>query len=357
MTVSSVVQVSASRLVTAVTELLVSVGVPHSEGEVVATSLVDADLEGVSSHGVLLVPMYVDRIRHGSVSPLDRSEVVVDRDGVTVIDAHNSMGQLSADRAMALAVDKSRSHGVGLTAVRSAFHFGMARRYSLQAARAGCVGLAMCNTRPLMPATGGAERVVGNNPISIALPVDGEIPLVVDMAMSEAAMGKVRMAQQAGKPIPDSWATDADGVPTTDPTAAIEGMLLPAAAHKGFGLAFMIDLLCGLLSGGAWGDRVQPLYGDPSVPYDCSFLFAAIDVSHFRPLDGFTQEASQAANRVRNSRPAPGVDRVFTPGEPEWERRKDAGGFVSLDTSLRTALVECGTAIGVDVAEILDQEV
>ena len=120
----------------------------------------------------------------------------------------------------------------------------------------------MCNTRPLMPAPGGAERVVGNNPIAIAVPSDGRRPIVLDMATSEAAMGKIRMAEKAGEAIPGTWAVKADGSATTDPTEAIAGMLLPAAGPKGFGLAFLIDLLCGVLSGGATGAAVQPLYGN-----------------------------------------------------------------------------------------------
>lgn len=356
MTGSSAIRVTADCLVSAVTEILAAVGVPRVGAETVATSLVDADLEGVPSHGVMLLPMYVERIRHGSVSPTDQSEVVVDREAISVIDAHHSLGQLIADRGMVLAVDKARAHGMGVTVARHAFHFGMARRYSIQATAAGCVGLAMCNTRPLMPAPGGAERLVGNNPLSIALPSTEEIPLVLDIAMSEAAMGKIRLALETGHIIPDSWATDADGVPTTDPATAIAGMLMPAGGRKGFGMAFMIDLLCGLLSGGAWGDGVQPLYGDPSVPYDCSFMFLAIHVPPFRPLDEFAAEAAEAADRLRSSRPARGVDRLYAPGELGWQRRKAAGGVVVLDSSLHIALVNCGESVGVDVAYLLDQE-
>lgn len=353
---SSPISVSSNSLVSAAAEILIAVGVPSTEAETVATSLVDADLEGVSSHGVMLLPMYIERILQGSVSKANRSEVLVDRGAGTVIDAHHSLGQLSASLGMAMAVDKARAHGVGTTAVRHAFHFGMARRYSLQAAAAGCVGFAMCNTRPLMPAPGGAERLVGNNPLSIALPTAGEVPLVLDIAMSEAAMGKIRIAQETGRTIPDSWATDADGVPTTDPAAAIDGMLMPVAGPKGFGLAFMVDLLCGLLSGGAWGEQVQPLYGDASIPYDCSFLFLAIDIPHFRPIEEFVAEAAEAAERVRNSRPARQVDRIHAPGDLGWQRRKSADGTVILDSSLHTALVKCGQSVGVNVVSLLDEE-
>ena len=213
-----------------------------------------------------------------------------------MLDAGNALGQLTGEQAMSLAIDKARQFAAGIVAVRHGFHFGAAGRYARQAADAGCVGIAMCNTRPLMPAPGGAERVVGNNPLAIAVPADGEIPIVLDMATSEAAMGKIRMAEKAKEPIPPTWAVTAQGLPTTNPTEAIAGMLLPSGGPKGFGLSFLIDLLCGLLSQGASGAQVRPLYGDFSVPYDCSHLFIAIDVAHFCDLDWFRAQAANAAD-------------------------------------------------------------
>lgn len=344
--------VTARSLTAAVAALFAAAGTPPERAELVARCLVDADLEGVSSHGVMLVPMYIDRILAGSVDPAADPEVVHDRDAVAVIDGRHGFGQVTGDRAMAVAVDKARSHGLGMVTVRHGFHFGMARRYALQAAEQGSVGIVSCNTRPLMPAPGGAERMVGNNPIAIAFPAAGEIPVVLDIALSEAAMGKIRMAGTAGQAIPDTWATDSDGAPTTDPAAAIEGMLLPAGGHKGFGLAFMLDLMAGVLSAGAWGDDVSPLYGDPAVPYDASHVFLAIDAAHFRPLDEVEAEVERAAQRVRSSRPAPGTDRVYSPGQPEWERRHRADGVVRLDQAVLETLADTAATVGVDLAEL-----
>src|SRR5690606_32785247 len=182
-------------------------------------------------------------------------------------------------------------------------------------ADAGCIGIAMCNTRPLMPAPGGAERVVGNNPLAIALPTMGDIPVMLDMATSEAAMGKIRMAEKAGQDIPPTWAVTAQGAPTTDPAEAIAGMLLPTGGAKGFGLSFLIDLMCGLLSQGATGAAVRPLYGDYATPYDCSHLFIAVDVAHFCDLDGFRRQAAAAADHIRAGKRAPGVEHLYAPGE------------------------------------------
>jgi LDH2 family malate/lactate/ureidoglycolate dehydrogenase len=296
--------------------------------------------------------MYLERIRRGSVSTRETATVVSDRAAAVVLDAGHALGQLTGDQAIGFAIERARRHGVGIVAVRHGFHFGTARRYALAAAKADCIGIAACNTRPLMPAPGGAERVVGNNPLAIAVPADGPIPIVLDMATSEAAMGKIRLADRSGQPIPDDWAVKADGSPTTDPSEAIAGMLLPCAGPKGFGLAFMIDLMCGLLSGGASGGEVQPLYGDLAVPYDCSHLFVAIDVAHFVEPAVFRAAAATAAERVRNGRRAPGVARLFAPGEPEWRRRADSGGIVALAPAVADMLVRLAREMQVSAAPL-----
>ena len=231
--------------------------------------------------------------------------------------------------------------------MRHGFHFGAAGAYARQAVGAGCIGIVGCNTRPLMPPPGGAERVVGNNPIAIAVPTAGPVPLVLDMATSEAAMGKIRMAEKAGRSIPGNWAVQADGAPTTDPKAAIAGMLLPAAGPKGFGLAFMIDLMCGLLSGGAIGDEVKPLYGDASVPYDCSHLFIAIDVAHFCDLNWFKTRAADAAERIRSGKRAAGVQEVLLPGEPEWCKRQNAHARIAVNPAVAANLVKLASSLNV----------
>jgi LDH2 family malate/lactate/ureidoglycolate dehydrogenase len=328
------VKIPAVQLVNFVAKLFAATGLPVAAAATVANGLVEADLEGLSSHGVMLADMYIERLQAGSVSKQTAAAIVSERQGAVVLDAANALGQLTGNQAMNLAIDKARQFAAGIVSVRHGFHFGTAGRYARQAAEAGCVGIAMCNTRPLMPAPGGAERVVGNNPLAIAVPTQGEIPIVLDMATSEAAMGKIRMAEKAKEPIPPTWAVTAQGLPTTNPTEAIAGMLLPSGGPKGFGLSFLIDLLCGLLSQGANGAQVRPLYGDFSVPYDCSHLFIAIDVAHFCDLDWFRKQAASAADGIRRGKRTPGVSQLFTPGEPEWQRRDRSGGQVVLDPAV-----------------------
>ncbi len=330
-----------------VARLFCAAGAPERSAAVVADGLVEADLMGVRSHGVMLADMYIERLRKGSVSPAEAATIVSEREGAVVLDAGNALGQVTGQQAMDIAIVKAREFAAGIVTVRHGFHFGAAGHYARQAADAGCIGIAMCNTRPLMPAPGGAERVVGNNPLAIAVPAAGEIPIVLDMATSEAAMGKIRMAEKAGQNIPESWAVTERGTPTSDPAEAIKGMLLPSGGAKGFGLSFMIDLMCGLLSHGAIGAQVQPLYGDYSKPYDCSHLFIAIDVTHFCDLAIFKTQAAAAAERVRNSARAPGVAEVFAPGEIEWRRERASDGVVDLETSVVAMLNHYARELGV----------
>lgn len=345
--------VSAAQLSDFVARLFTAAGVSEAAAATVAQGLVDADLEGLPSHGVMLVDMYIERLRKCSVARHESATVVSERDGAVVLDAGHALGHLTGTQAMAKAIEKSRAHAAGIVAVRHGFHFGAASRYVRQAADQNCVGIAMCNTRPLMPAPGGAERVLGNNPLAISIPTAGTIPIVLDMATSEAAMGKIRMAEKAGKPIPANWAVTADGSPTTNPTEAIAGMLLPSGGPKGFGLSLLIDLLCGLLSQGAFGDQVRPLYGDFGVPYDCSHLFIAIDVAHFCDVHWFREQSAAATERIRNGRRAPGIDQLFTPGEPEWRRREQSGGIVDLDPAVAAMLTRFAGELGVTVPSFL----
>lgn len=303
-------------------------------------------MRGIPSHGVMLVPMYLDRLRAGSVSPWEEAEVVDQHGAITVLDARHALGQLTGDQAMGLAVERSREYGVGVSVVRHAFHFGGAYRYALAAARAGCIGIAAANTRPLMPAPGGAEAVVGNNPLAIAAPVaDGVEPIVLDMALSEAALGKIRLAAQEGREIPATWATDAQGRPTTDPEAAIAGLLLPIGLHKGYGLALMVDVLTGVLAGGGFGQRVNGLYADVAVPNDAAHLFVALDLAAFGSVGSFHERVAALAAEVTGAARAPSVDRLYLPGEQAAERRAAAArDGVTLDPGTVDALRAAGVA-------------
>jgi LDH2 family malate/lactate/ureidoglycolate dehydrogenase len=329
--------------------ILAAVGVPERHAALVIDGLVDADVEDQSPHGLLLLPMYVERIAGGSVVPQAEGRIVTDTPTSIVIDADNALGQVSSEKAVALCVARSRAHGMAAVAVRNGFHFGTAGRWARRIADAGHLGIVMSNTRPLMPAPGGAERVVGNNPVAFAVPAANGRLIVADIALSAGAMMKIRSAEASGDPIPDGWATDAEGRPTTDPAQAIKGMLLPAGGAKGFALAALIDLIAGGFSAGAIGDEVRPLYGDPKLPYRCAHFFLAIDVARFRPLEEFGAAAEAFAGKVRGSRAAQGEGPVRMPGDRAIAARATRHERCPLPRSTLSQLTALAGRLNVDI--------
>lgn len=341
--------VPVARLREETTGVFTALGFREEPARFMADSLIDADRAGIPSHGLMLLPMYVERILAGSVSRHEEALVVSRAAAVTVLDGRHALGHLTAAQAMAAAIDSAREHGLGLAVVRHAFHFGRAAQYAAQAARAGMIGVAAANTRPLMPAVGGAEPVVGNNPLAIAMPSGEGVGFTVDMAMSEAALGKIRLAAAEGRSIPEGWATDRDGAPTTDPTAAIAGMLLPVGGAKGFGLALAIDALTGALSGGAVGGEVKGLYASMAVPNDSAQFLLAIDVGAAVGAEDFDRGLTRLAAGVLGSRSRPGAGPVRLPGtrplSPEedglWMERSTMDG---LETAARLAGADAESA-------------
>src|SRR5262245_61664544 len=196
------VHVAAAKLQPFIASLFRAAGLSEAGAATMADALIEADLSGLPSHGVMQGELYLSRLKAGSLKPDERAEVVVDRDAIAVLDAHNMLGHLAANQAMALAVERARRFGSATVAVRNAFHFGAAGRYALAAAKQGCIGIAMANSRAVMPAPGGAQALVGTNPLAIAIPTANEPAIVLDMATSEGSVGKIRMAGKAGKAIP-----------------------------------------------------------------------------------------------------------------------------------------------------------
>ncbi|WP_084145196.1 Ldh family oxidoreductase [Amycolatopsis jejuensis] len=341
------VLVSPAWLRRAATSILTGAGVPSSAAATVAEALVDADMRGISSHGVMLLPMYVERILAGSVSRATEARVATDFGAIAVLDAEHALGVLTADQAMTIALGKARTHGIGLVTVRHAFHFGAAFRYVQQAARSGCIGVAACNTRPMMPAPGGAKAVVGNNPLAIGAPLGGEDAVILDMALSEGALGKIRLAADEGRAIPENWATDGSGIPTTDPAAAIRGLLLPIAGPKGYGLALMLDVLSGVLSDGSYGSAVRGLYTDPAIANDCAHVFLAIDPRVFGDRS-FASRVAALTTEVTSSPVAPDATRVLHPGQLEAERHRHAQRHgIAVPAAVLEKLAETAAKLGV----------
>ncbi|HET7035694.1 MAG TPA: Ldh family oxidoreductase [Thermomicrobiaceae bacterium] len=292
------------------------VGLPDEDAALVADTLLKSDLRGHSSHGIFRLPWYVRRLRSGVMRPLTALEVVRERGGVTVLDAHDGVGQVVAQRAMRLAVERAAEHGVATVAVRRSNHFGAAMYFTLEAAAAGCVGILITNASPAMAPWGGSRALIGNNPWSIAAPAGHYPPLLLDFANTVVARGKIYTARQAGNAIPPGWAIDRDGQPTTDPVAALEGLILPIGGHKGYAQSFMFDVLAGVLTGARFASGVFGPY-QAERPSGCGHLALALDIDHFMDLPEFEARVEELIVEIKSAPLAPGQVEIFYPGEPE----------------------------------------
>lgn len=299
---------------------LAAADVPADSAAIVAAALVESDLAGHDSHGVRLLPTYVKRVFLGGTVPDARPAVVHDFAATAVVDGGDGWGPVNAAFAMDLAMVKARVHGLGLVAVRRSGHLGRLGHYTLQAAARGMVGLCMGNAGSRIAPWGGREPFLGNNPWSVAVPAGEELPVVVDMANSVVAAGKIRQYLGARKQLPEGWALDPEGNPTTDPVAALAGMLLPMAGHKGYGLMLTVDLLAGVLPGGAWGPQVRSIE-DQDRPTNSSHLLLAIDPACFGDPAAFRQRMDEYIQGVKAVPPAAGAEAVLLPGERSLRTR------------------------------------
>jgi LDH2 family malate/lactate/ureidoglycolate dehydrogenase len=256
-----VVRVSESRAREWNVEVFVAAGMRPHDAALVANNLVSADCRGLFSHGLIRTRVYVKRLRTGSTDPCATPEVVDESGATVIIDGRNAMGQVVAELAVERAIERARKHGVGVVGVRGSNHFGTCEYYAMKASAARMIGIvATVSASNIMAPFGGAERLLGNNPLGIAIPTHEAPPLVLDLAMSVAAGGKIRVAAETGDPIPEEWALDATGNPTTDARAALEGTVQPLAGYKGYGLALMVAVLSAILPGAAFGREVSDLY-------------------------------------------------------------------------------------------------
>ena len=287
--------------------LLTDAGLPLAPALEAVELLLDADLRGLGSHGVAMLPSYLDGLRGGGVSRRTAAEVVADAGALVILDAGHALGQLTSRQATALAADRARSGGIGAVAVRHGHHFGAASTWSLRLAEVGMVGIALSNSAPLMAAPGGSRPVIGNNPLSIAVIDDDGLPMVADLAMSVGSLGRIRAAQQAGTAIPPGWAVDRFGQPTQDPAEALGGALLPVGGPKGFALALLIEVLTGVLTGGPFGAEVVKFSVHPNRPNDCAHLFLAIDPRAVGMGDAVRAGVRQLAAQISGDPSAGGV--------------------------------------------------
>lgn len=333
-------------------DILKAAGVPGSHAAITAEQLVLADLRGVDTHGLMRLPNYIGRIRKGELHAAVEPTVLTETPGTATIDGRHGLGQVCGHVAMSLAITKAGQTGVGAITVKNSSHFGAAAGYPMMASDHGCIGMATTNAWPLLPAVGGAARRVGNNPLAIAAPTRLGYPIVLDIAMSHVAAGRLRIAADGDNVIPPDWAFGKDGLPTTDARQALfgGGFLRPMSDHKGFGLALMMDILAGVLSGAGFGAAVT----GPDEPgyVHVGHFFVAFDIGAFIGLEQFLDRIDELADHIHSSPTRQGVDRVYVPGEIEAEKTAEARrSGIAYRRNVYERLLGIADELGVTVAE------
>jgi LDH2 family malate/lactate/ureidoglycolate dehydrogenase len=315
--------ISAPEITRFLEQILLAAEVPPHKAAIVATSLVASNLRGMDSHGIQLLPFYVDQLLAGEMDPHTDGQVISEFGSCLHFDGQNGLGQWIADTCCRHAVRIAGERGVAMVVARESNHFGAAAWWAQKMRAAGQIGIVMCNASPIVPPWQGREGRLGTNPICMSVPG----PWLLDMATTTVAAGRIFKAMINGQPeIPADWAFDSDGVPTTDTAKAYKGMLMPLGGYKGSGLAMMVEILCSVLSGGAMSTEVGGIrFRGKTVRV--SQMFMAIDVARFMPVEEFTARVEHLVKMMKSAPTAPGYDEVLVAGDPEWrmeaERLRD----------------------------------
>jgi LDH2 family malate/lactate/ureidoglycolate dehydrogenase len=284
-----------------------------------AELLVQTSLLGVDSHGIRMLERYINQIRQGGIRPGAESVVCNEAGAYAAIDAQDGLGHLAADYAMNLAMQKASTSGIACVTVKNSNHMGACGVYVRQAALADFVGICACSSRAGMAPWGGFQPLIGLNPLGLAAPVQDKPPFVLDISTTVTAMGKVTKAADVGESIPENWALDASGNPTTDPTTAVQGSLLPAGGHKGYGLGMAMELLSSMLTGGPMATEISDWIMRPDRPMGVSFTMIAIHIATFQPPEAFRTGMRDWVERLTKSPRRQHVERIFYPGERAGE--------------------------------------
>ena len=293
-------------------------GLSQEHAELCADTLVKSEMRGVSSHGVMRLPFYCQRLLDKGSNPNPHPRIVAEKPAMILVDGDNGLGQVVSVEAMKMVIARAKSQGICFAGVRNSCHFGMASYYPMMALKEGMIGLAGCNTSPVMAPWGGNKSAIGNNPLAITIPTGKEYPLILDMAMSVVSGGKVRLEAVKGTKIPKEWVLDGQGRPTDNPADFFpHGTLLPLG-YKGFGLAIMIEVLSGILSQAKILKEVDLWFKETSTPINLGHFFMALDVSGFMDLDAFKARVNHMIDELKSTPPMEGAAGIFMPGEIEY---------------------------------------
>ena len=307
-------------------DALIHEGMPRESAETVAEVLAETDAYGTHSHGTKNLHNYIKKFRAGGIDIKGRPEIISEGAGFALIDAKATLGMIPSVQAMNLACDKAGENGIAIITVKNSCHFGAAGYYANIAAKRGMIGLSMSNVDPNMTAPGARGMLLGNNPFSYAAPAVSTESVFLDIAMSNVASLKVVQARKDGRQIPDTWIVDKEGQPTSDPSHyPEEGAMQPMAAHKGYGLAVMVDLLTGILSGGAtsMGGEIVSWCFQMEQPNNVCHTFVAVNPKLILGT-GIETRVEEMSETLRSAPKAKGMDRIYTPGEIEWGKHHAA---------------------------------
>jgi LDH2 family malate/lactate/ureidoglycolate dehydrogenase len=342
------VLVSSERLVDLVQAILIASRVSPAKARLVAESLVASNLRGVDSHGVLLLTYYLDQIRAGNVDLETDGHVVSESGTCLVYDACHGIGQHISSICCDHVVRLARQSGMSMVVCRDSTHFGAAAFWAQRISAQGMIGMAFTNASPLVPPWQAREGRIGTNPICVSLPTTGSGDWLLDMATTTVAKNRIHRAAASGKPtVPAGWAMDAEGVPTQDTQKALAGLLTPLGGYKGSGLGLLVEILCGVLGGGAMTTQVGALHSTKR-RMQVSHSFLAIDVARLMPIEQLQSRMEFLLTTVKSARPAAGYEEVLVAGEPERraeaQRRKDG---IPVDAAVWRRLCEHAEGLGV----------
>lgn len=334
--------------------ILVKLGVGDVDAGIVADSLLAANLRGVDTHGVTrMLGVYVKRLEAGVISPVSKFEIIREKASTALIDCHNSLGQPSSRFAMGKAIEKAKKNGTAFVATTHSNHYGTAAYWAMMALEHGMIGFSAVNTIASLAPTGGCQAIFGTNPFAVAIPAGKDIPFVLDMATTVVARGRIVLHAKQNKELQPGWAFDAKGKPTTDPHVAMKGLLAPMGGYKGYGIAFAIDILSGILTGSNFGKHFPGMLAENlEKPTDVGGVFAAIDIESFMDLGEFNTRMEQAFAEVRGCAKAEGVERIYTPGEIEYNVAKErAQTGIPFPPEIHKEYIELGQKLGVPFPE------
>lgn len=333
-----------------VSEVLQKVEVSEKDSKITADSLVSANLRGVDSHGVTRLQIYIQRLQSGAINPKPDIKIIDESDSVLVLDGDDGLGQVVGAKALELGIPKAKKSGGLYIGVKRSSHFGTGAFFVKKGLEQNFITYAMSNAPATMAPWGGKEPYFGTNPYAYGIPAGVNKPIILDMATSVVARGKVILAEKRGESIPEGWAIDKDGKPTTNSKAALDGSVLPFGGPKGYAISLMIDVMSGVLTGAGFGPHINQIYGDYDKSQNVGHFFQLIDVNKFMPEEEFKDRIDQMINEIKASSKADGVEEIFLPGEIEENIEADRlKNGITLPQDVYEEIKQVGAELGVNI--------